>query len=429
MPVHDLMPPEATRIHLPVVVVGAGQAGMSASWHLCRAGIDHVVLERHVRFHAWKNQRWDTFCLVTPNWQCRLPEHPYRGDDPEGFMLKDEIVDYVEAFADGFDAPLREGVTVTRVERGDDGRIEVDTDVGLWAADHVIVASGGYDRPVMPPYAANLDPSIAQMHTRDYRRPADVPAGRCLVVGTGQSGVQLMEDLRIAGRDVALAVGPAPRSPRVYRGRDATDWLFEMGYYNRTIAEQPDPKATEAKTNHYMSGRDGGHEIDLRAFARDGLPLYGSVTGMEGTTIRFAPDLERNLDDADRSYLGIRDMIDAHIAATGVDAPAAEPFRKVWRPEREITAIDAREEGITSVLWCIGFRPDYGWLHVDCLDATGRPVHRRGVCDAYGMYFLGLGWLNTWGSGRFLSVGEDAAFVADAIVHRLADGERRRGNG
>lgn len=426
MPVHDMtLAPEA-RTHLPVVVIGAGQAGLSASWHLCRAGIDHVVLERHMRFHAWKNQRWDSFCLVTPNWQCRLPDFPYAGGDPDGFMLKDEIVAYVEAFGDSFDAPLREGVTVTRVARGAEGRIDVDTDAGLWSADHVIIASGGYDRPVTPPFAADLDPSITQLHTRDYRRPDDVPEGRCLVVGTGQSGVQLMEDLRLAGREVALAVGPAPRSPRKYRGRDATDWLHEMGHYDVTIDQTPDPKATEAKTNHYMSGRDGGHEIDLRKFAQDGLPLYGSVAGMQGTCITFAPDLEKNLDDADKSYVGIRNMIDAYIAEKGIDAPAEPPFEKVWRPATEVTEIDAAAEGITSVLWCIGFRPDYSWLQLECLDDRGRPIHKRGVCDEAGVYFLGLGWLNTWGSGRFLSVGEDAAHVAGVITRRLGKSFRHQ---
>ena len=278
----------------------------------------------------------------------------------------------------------------------------------------------------MPPFAADLDRSITQLHTRDYQRPENIPEGKCLVVGTGQSGVQLMEDLRIAGRDVALAVGPAPRSPRMYRGRDATDWLHEMGYYERTIDQQPDPRATEAKTNHYMSGRDGGHEIDLRQFALDGLQLYGSVTGMEGTSITFASNLEKNLDDADESYVGIRKMIDAYIDETGIDAPEEPPFEKVWRPETEITRIDAAEEGITSILWCIGFRPDYGWLQVDCLDDTGRPIHQRGVCDLDGVYFLGLGWLHTWGSGRFLSVGEDAAHVASCIIRRLSEGSKGR---
>lgn len=415
MPVHPLR--TDIRTHVPVVIVGAGQAGMSASYYLCRAGIDHVVLERHQRFHAWKEDRWDSFCLVTPNWQCKLPDFPYCGDDPTGFMLKQEIIDYVEAFARSFDTPLHEGVTVTRVEKTG-SLFEVDTDQGLWSADHVIVASGGYDRPVVPPFAGKLSPEITQIHSKSYRRPSDIPAGTCLVVGTGQSGVQMMEDLRIAGRDVRLAVGPAPRSPRWYRGKDATDWLHRLGYYDVTIAEQPDPKSTEAKTNHYMSGRDGGHEIDLRRFALDGLQLYGSVAGMDGTRIRFMPDLEKNLDDADKSYIGIRKMIDDYIDREGIDAPEEPPFEKLWKPETEITEIDAAAEGITSILWCIGFRPDYDWLRVDCLDERGRPVHTRGVCDQAGIYFLGLGWLHTWGSGRFLGVAEDAAHVAKTITER-----------
>lgn len=426
MLIHDMKSAPLTRTKTSVVIIGAGQAGLSASWHLCRMGVDHVVLERNTRFHAWKQQRWDSFCLVTPNWQCKLPGFPYAGDDPEGFMLKDEIVEYVEAFADSFNAPLREGVMVTLVSQLEDGTFEVDTNAGYWAADHVIVASGGYDRPITPAFAANLDPSIAQLHTRDYMRPEDIPEGRCLVVGTGQSGVQLMEDLVIAGREVSLAVGPAPRSPRLYRGRDATDWLYEMGYYERTIAEQPNPRATEAKTNHYMSGRDGGHEIDLRKFARDGLTLYGSVTDMAETTIRFAADLEQNLDDADKSYVGIRDMIDEYIAENGIDAPIEVPFTKAWRPDAEITEIDASIEGITSVLWCIGFRPDHSWLDVNCFDETGRPIHTRGACQTEGLYFLGLGWLHTWGSGRFLSVGEDAGYVATLIERRLKNSDAKQ---
>ena len=403
--------------HYPVIVVGGGQAGLSASYWLCRHDIDHLVLEKHQAFHAWKNERWDSFSLVTPNWQCKLPDFPYRGDDPTGFMVKDEIVDYVEGFCNSFDAPLREGVTVTRVEKMG-ALFEVDTDHGLWSADHVIVASGGYDKPITPPFADKLDPSITQIHSKSYRRPSDIPDGTCLVVGTGQSGVQMMEDLTIAGRDVRLAVGPAPRSPRWYRGRDATDWLHQLGYYETTIAQQPDPKTTEAKTNHYMSGRDGGHEIDLRRFALDGLQMYGSVADMDGTTIRFQPDLEANLDAADKSYVGIRQMIDAYIAREGIDAPVEPPFEKVWRPGVEVTEIDAAAEGITSILWCIGFRPNYDWLQVDCLDPRGRPVHTRGICEVDGVYFLGLGWLHTWGSGRFLGVAEDAAYVARAIAGR-----------
>ena len=412
------------RIHTSAIIVGGGQAGLSASYYLCQHGVDHLVFERDTKFHSWRENRWESFCLVTPNWQCRLPDFPYRGDDPHGFMLKDEIVDYVDAFTESFDPPLREGVRVTRVEKMPHGAFEVDTTDGLYSADQVVIASGGYDTPIIPPFADKLDPCIVQMHSKDYRKPSQIPEGACLIVGTGQSGVQLMEDLHIHGHEVHLAVGPAPRSPRMYRGRDATDWLYDLGHYDLTIADHPDPKSAVAKTNHYMSGRDGGHEIDLRRFALNGVQLYGSVVDADDRTIRFAPDLEKNLDDADKSYVGIRETIDRYIADNGIDAPEEPPFEKVWRPEQEITEIDTKALGITSILWCIGFRPDYSWLRADCFDAGGRPVFDRGVTNVDGLYFLGLGWLNTWGSGRFLGVGEDAQHVVDVMVSRLSPPRR-----
>ena len=255
------------------------------------------------------------------------------------------------------------------------------------------------------------------MHSVDYRNVDQVPEGGVLIVGTGQSGVQVMEDFTRAGRDLHLAVGPAPRSPRKYRGRDATDWLYDAGHYDITIDRHPDPVKAITQTNHYMSGRDGGKEIDLRCFHVDaGVSLYGSLADMDGTTVRFLPDLKKNLDDADRSYVGIRDQIDAYIAREGIDAPEEPPFKKVWEPEEEITEIDMTEQGITSVLWAIGFRPDYSWIEADVFDERGKPVYRRGVTDQPGLYFIGLGWLNTWGSGRFLGIEEDSRYLADCIA-------------
>ncbi len=213
-----------------------------------------------------------------------------------------------------------------------------------------------------------------------------------------------------------LAVGPAPRSPRKYRGRDATDWLYDAGTYAVTIDTHPDPIKALTQTNHYMSGRDGGKEIDLRKYALEGVRLYGSVAGASGTMMTFLPDLEKNLDDADRSYLGIRKQIDAWIAAQAIDVPEEPPFEKVWRPAQEITEVDLAEAGITSIIWAIGFRPDYSWLKVDCSDERGKPLFNRGVTKVPGLYFIGLGWLNTWGSGRFLGIDEDSRYLSEQIV-------------
>lgn len=412
---------DATTPHIPVLIIGGGQAGLSVSWYLMRNDIEHVVLERHRRFESWRSNRWDSFSLVTPNWQCRLPGWPYNGGDPDGFMLKDEIVDYLDGFAESFDPPLREGVDVTRVSPCSAGGYRVETTAGSWIADQVVVATGGYDNPIIPPYAAELDPSIVQIHSREYRRPSQLPEGATLIVGTGQSGVQIMDDFHLEGRPVHLAVGPAPRSPRKYRGRDATDWLYDAGTYAVTIDRHPDPGKALTQTNHYMSGRDGGKEIDLRRYALEGVRLYGSVASGSGTRMTFLPDLEQNLDDADKSYMGIRNQIDAWIASQGIDAPVEPPFEKVWRPEKEITEVDLAAAGISSIIWAIGFRPDYSWLEVDCLDERGKPRFRRGVTNAPGLYFIGLGWLNTWGSGRFLGIDEDSRYLVEQIVSRRKD--------
>ena len=409
---------DSTVPHVPVLIIGGGQAGLSVSWYLMQEGVEHVVLERRQRFGSWRNNRWDSFCLVTPNWQCRLPGWPYKGTDPDGFMLKHEIVDYLDGFAESFNPPLREGVDVTKVSPGDGGGYLIATTSGDMTADQVVIATGGYDNPILPPYAGDLDPSILQIHSRDYRRPAQLPDGGTLIVGTGQSGVQIMDDFHLEGRPVHLAVGPAPRSPRKYRGRDATDWLYDAGTYAVTIDRHPDPVKALTQTNHYMSGRDGGKEIDLRKYALEGVHLYGSLAGADGTTMAFLPDLEKNLDDADRSYLGIRKQIDAWISTQNIDAPKEPPFEKVWRPEREITSVALREAGITSISWAIGFRPDYSWLKVDCLDDRGKPLFNRGVTEVPGLYFIGLGWLNTWGSGRFLGIDEDSRYLSEQIIAR-----------
>ena len=405
--------------HLPVIVVGGGQAGLSVSHNLKKQGVEHLVLEKNRIGHSWRNDRWDSFCLVTPNWQCRLPDFPYQGSDPNGYMLKDEIVAYLEGFAAMVKPPIREGVAVTRLSRGTHGGFDLETGDGAMTADQVVVATGGYDIPIVPPYAHALSRDIVQIHSVDYRNPDQLPPGAVLVVGSGQSGVQIMEDLYIAGRQVHLCVGPAPRSPRRYRGKDATEWLMEMGYYKLTVDKHPLGDRAKEKTNHYMSGRAGGHEIDLRRFALQGVKLHGSMAGMDGTTVRFADDLARNLDDADEVYVSIRRDIDAYIAKAGIDAPDEPPFVPVWAPDGTPDAIDCAAEGISAIVWAIGFRPNYSWIELPAFDGRGNPKFRRGVSPVDGLYFIGLPWLNTWGSGRFLGVAEDSAYLAEVMRARI----------
>lgn len=406
--------------HHEVLIVGAGQSGLSVAWQLKQRGIGHLLLEKHEPVHTWRTQRWDSFCLVTPNWQCQLPGWPYRGDDPHGFMVKSQILEYLEGFVRHVGAPTRTGVTVQRVAPRSQGGFEVHTSHGSHTADQVVVASGGYHQPIIPRLAERLPADIVQLHSEQYRNPQALPPGAVLVVGNGQSGSQIAEDLHRAGRQVVLATGDAPRCARFYRGKDVVTWLAEMNYYDMPVHEHPLREGVRDNTNHYVTGRDGGRDIDLRAFAREGMELYGLLTGLaaDGTTLQFAPDLRSNLDHADRIYNGINASIDKHIEQHGIAAPPASRYEPVWEPAAERTTLDLRTAGVRSVIWCIGFQPDFRWLDAPAFNGRGQPSHVRGVTAVPGLYFIGLPWLHTWGSGRFSGVARDALYLAEQIEAR-----------
>ncbi|WP_298010813.1 MSMEG_0569 family flavin-dependent oxidoreductase [uncultured Aquabacterium sp.] len=407
--------PSSAPAHHAVLIVGGGQAGLSLSHYLQQRSIDHLVLEKHTPMHAWRTQRWDAFCLVTPNWQCKLPGHDYDGPEPHGFMKKDQIVAYLEAFLKKVNPPMLTGVTVQHVKARPEGGYAVQTTAGLFTADQVVVASGGYHEPVVPRLAERLPAHITQLHSEQYRNPQSLPEGGVLVVGSGQSGAQIAEDLHLAGKQVHLAVGDAPRCARFYRGRDVVDWLADMGYYDMPVDQHPLREGVRDNTNHYVTGRDGGRDIDLRAFAKQGMKLYGLLDSLQDGVVSFQDNLKAALDQADKVYNGINAAIDKHIAEQGIDAPAGGVYEPVWQPDGNHTRLDLAAEGITSVIWCIGFKPDFSWLDAPVFNGRGQPVHHRGVTRQAGLYFLGLPWLYTWGSGRFSGVARDALYLAEAI--------------
>lgn len=412
--------------HYPVIVIGGGQAGLSASHQLTRRGIEHVVLEKHRIGHAWREYRWDTFCLVTPNWQCRLPDFPYQGTDPQGFMGKTAIVEYIEQFAKSFRAPVQEGVAVTRLKRASattlSGPFELETSDGPLTAEQVIVAVGGYHLPNVPRLAERLPGSVRQMHSREYRNPSTLPPGEVLVVGSGQSGCQIAEDLHLAGRKAHLCTGSAPRVARRYRGKDVVEWLDLMGFYDLPVHKHPLKEQVRGRANHYVTGRDGGRDIDLRQRAAEGMRLYGRLTSVEGSVLRFGDDLKQNLDKADETSESIKGSIDKFIAERGIDAPAEPRYTPVWQPPADHpTHLDLAASNVTTIIWAIGYRADFGWIDVPIFDGRGYPGHQRGVTSCEGLYFLGLPWLYTWGSGRFSGVARDAEYVADRVELTLAN--------
>jgi len=413
--------------HHTVAVIGGGQAGLSISWYLTQSGIDHIVFEKERAGHAWRAERWDTFCLVTPNWQCQLPGFPYKGPDPHGFMLRDEIVAYVDEYIASFNPPLAEGVAVRHLRADPQHGFVISASDGLHAADQVVVATGGYQEPIVPRCAERLPDDIVQVHSSLYRNPEALPDGAVLVVGSGQSGCQIAEDLHLAGRKVHLCVGDAPRVARRYRGKDVVEWLHLMGYYDLPVHEHPLREGVRDKTNHYVTGRDGGRDIDLRRRASEGMELYGRLLDVRGDTLTLDDDLALCLDQADQVSESIKTSIDGFIAKKAIAAPQEARYRPVWSPPGERPALDYRAAGITSIVWCIGFRADYGWIDLPLFNGRGQPHHVRGVGTVPGVYFLGLPWIYTWGSGRFSGVARDAEYLAEHIKARmgLAGAERR----
>ncbi|MFD1144596.1 MSMEG_0569 family flavin-dependent oxidoreductase [Larkinella insperata] len=402
--------------HYEVIVVGAGQAGLSMSYLLKQKGIDHVVFEKKRIADSWSSYRWDTFCLVTPNWQCHLPGYSYSGNDPYGFMVKDEIVAFLEGYAASFDPPVKEGVEVLAVskESGTDS-FTVLTNEGIYSTNQVVVCIGNFHSAPLPPLAQKFSSSILQVHSAHYKNPESLPEGEVLVVGTGQSGAQIAEDLHLAGRTVHLCVGKAPRCARLYRGKDVVEWLDKMKYYDIPVDRHPEGENVRDKTNHYVTGRDGGREIDLRKFALEGMKLYGVLNEVTDSELVFSPNLKEHLDYADKVSENINRRIDQYILDNQIDVPAEPKYVPVWEPGHEVTSLALRDTAITSVVWCIGFGHDYTWIELPVLNERGLPVHQRGVTEVDGLYFLGLTWQHTWGSARFSGVAKDAEYILEKI--------------
>lgn len=412
--------------HYQVIIVGGGQAGLSASYCLKKENIHHLVLDRGEVGDTWSKHRWDSFCLVTPNWQCRLPGFDYDGDDPKGFMVKDEIVAYVKRFVASFNPPLKGNVEVFKVYKKEGQEIfSVDTSIGNFTADKVIIATGAYHIPFTLPMAKNFNDDVVQIHSADYKNPEQCAEGAVLVVGSGQSGCQIVEDLHFTGKKVYFSVGTAPRAPRVYRGKDAVEWLEDMGYYNQPIESHPDPEEARHKTNHYLTGRDGGRDIDLRKLAIEGVELRGQISGVKEGIVTFSNDLTQNLDEADKTYNRILKNIDDYITAKNIAAPEGEMYQPIWEPTTTNKQdVDYKKEKIKTVIWSTGFKVNFKWIDFpEVFDSRGYPTYERGITEEPGLYFIGLPWLHTWGSGRFSHVSLDAEYIARHIVNTLEENE------
>lgn len=407
----------ATERH-EVVVVGGGQAGLAMSRHLGADGVEHVVLERARIAERWRTGRWDSLVANGPAWHDRFPDLQFEHCDPDGFPGKEEIADYFEAYARQNGSPVRCGVEVTEVERleGRPGFL-VRTSQGDMEADYVVAATGPFQRPVVPALVP-ADSGLVQIHSNEYRNPGQLPPGAVLVVGAGSSGAQIAEELLHSGRPTYLSVGAHGRPPRSYRGRDFVWWL---GVLNKWDLEAL-PGSTH--TTIAVSGAGGGHTVDFRRMAADGLTLVGTTTEYRAGVLTFAPDLAANLSSGDADYLSLLDQADAWVAAHGADLPEEPEARIIPADPACVTdpirSLDLAAAGVTSIIWATGYELDFRWIHAAAVDDRGQPVHRRGISAEPGIYFLGLPWQTRRGSSFIWGVWYDAKYIADHIAKQRA---------
>lgn len=397
-----------------VVVVGAGQAGLATSYELTRAGVSHVVLERGRIAETWRG-RWDSFCLVTPNWTVQLPGGAYDSDEPDGFMPRDEIVAFFERYAAA--APVRTGVDVTSLSPSPEGFVLETSDGGIRARS-VVVATGAYQRPHRPDAARSVPADLLALDADDYLNEPGLPDGEVLVVGSGQTGCQIAEELAEAGRTVFLSCGRAPWAPRRIGDRDLLWWLIETGFMDMPVDSLPEPTARLA-ANVLGSGRDGGHDLHLRTLWTTGVTLLGHLVGADETRAHFAPDLQQSIAWGDDRYRQLRQLVYALARERSLplpELPDPEPF-DAESPESVALA------GLGAVVFAGGFRPDYeSWIHVSgVVDELGFPVHADCMSlSAPGLFFVGVHFLRKRKSSLLLGVGEDAGLVAEAIAARAA---------
>jgi putative flavoprotein involved in K+ transport len=400
-----------------VIVIGGGQAGLATSRELGLAGVDHLVLERDRIGASWAGL-WDNFRLNTPNWSVRLPGLPYGGPDADAFASRAEMVAHLERYRAEMDAPVIEGVEVQTLEPRDEG-FELFTSNGPMSARSVVVCTGAYQRPLSPPGKDGLPAHMAMLDTRAYRNPAMVPDGVVLVVGSGQSGCQIAEDLVDAGRSVILSCGRAPWVPRRIGDHDVFWWALETGFMSGTVETLPSPEA-RLVAQLTASGVDGGHDLHPRALQAKGVTLVGRFGGTEDGQLRFDDDLADSIEWGDARYRDFSRLVERLCSERGLGVPALpDPPPFVADPS---TLVDARSIG--TIIFSGGFRPDYSWVHVTGgFDPMGFPAQVDGASTAVpGLFFVGVHFLRTRKSSLLCGVGEDAEIVAGAITRHLATG-------
>jgi len=410
----------ALGVRLQTIVVGGGQSGLAMSCCLSRLGLEHVVLERAGLVERWRSERWDSLVMCNPRWGLTLPGFSYGGVDPDGYASRDEVVSWLERYAALIDPPLRCGVEVTNLRRAgptEGGEWIVQASDRRYIADNVVVATGPFQRAVVPAFASELPPGIFQLPSNRYRNPDSLPPGAVLVVGSGSSGCQIAEDLADCGRRVFLSVSRHNRVPRRYRGRDITWWYRELGEF-----EQIGPPA-ERRVPAALTGAGGGHDINLRNYSGLGITLIGhveGVAGIDGHRLVLRTDVNDQLKAADEFCDQMIRLMNFFARFYDLDVPDPKPPRDDEPPALvdEPSHLDLYAEGVSTIIWACGFDLDFSWIDAPVIGPNGVPVHQRGITSQPGLLFLGLQWLHKYKSNFIFGVGEDAEHLAEHVEAR-----------
>ncbi len=401
----------------PVVVIGAGQAGLAMSHHLTGRGIDHVVLDRGEVANSWRTERWDSLRLLTPNWMSRLPGHRYEGADPDGFMTKDETISFLDGYRTSFDAPVHTHVTVRQVSARDAG-FDVATDDGIWSCDAVVAATGASSEPRIPDVAAALPDQIDQLTALQYRNPGQLADGEVLVVGASASGAQIADELRRSGRQVTVAVGEHVRLPRTHRGRDIHWWMDAIGQLDERYDEVDDINRARRLPSLQLVGSPERRTLDLNAMSSTGIDVVGKLMGISGRKAQFSGALTNLVANADLKQNRLLDRIDEFATETGLDAELPE----AGRPKPTVLGAVPTELELSrfrTVVWATGYRPSYSWLDRAAFDQRGRVVHDGGICALPGLYLLGVPFLRRRKSSFIDGVGPDSAELVSHLHAHL----------
>lgn len=413
---------------LDVIVIGAGQAGLSASYYLKQKGLNHIVFERGRIAEAWRSQRWDSLRLNTINKINTLAGFSYSGEEPDGFCTATEYASMLELYARQFDLPVVEQAKVLAIERLEENdlfraTVQVNGRINYYYAWQVIVASGSNNEIKQPSFARNISQGIVQLHSSQYRNPGQLPGGGVLVAGSGQSGCQVAEELLAAGKKVYLSTSMVGRVPRRYRGRDIMEWLLDLKFFDMRPEDVQDPAMLHMKPPQ-LSGVDGGHTVSLQGLARQGAVILGKVDNAGKNLITLQPNAAMHVKFADQVSENVKAMVDGFITENNLLMPPAE-YDEADMPDPDaacaspVTSLDLRVHGITSIIWTTGFSGDFGYLRLPILDGNGYPLHTNGISPVDGVYFLGLYWLRTRRSAIINGVKDDAAFITEEVRKRL----------